>query len=170
MLSISLQNSNNSLTKTIKFQPDNFVTSEFKTTKGVATFTTIEKHLDDPDGYFVFFDKFSESSLVNAFKTIIKLRRTFSGPIVLIGSKSDIGGNYPKKLYSKIAKFCQIYNVESINVSARSRYCIDRPFQYILGDAKILPDWQPSNAMEAQLLAEFDSLSGDDAKTEIVTF
>lgn len=48
--------------------------------------------------------------------------------------------------------------------------CLSKPFQYILGDAKILDDWQPSNAMEAQLLAEFDSLSGDDAKTEIVSF
>jgi GTPase SAR1 family protein len=152
------------------FQPDNFEMSTFKTTKGVATFTTIEKHLDNPDGYFVFFDKFSENSLVDAFKTIIKLRRTFSGPIVLIGSKSDIGGNYPTKMFNKIAKFCKTYNIESNNVSARSRYCINQPFQYILGDAKILDDWKPNNAMEAKLLSEFDSLASDDAKTEIVTF
>lgn len=149
---------------------DDGVTHNFDTTKGTVTFTMFEKCLSKPDCYFLFFDKFSETSLVDAFKTIIKLRRTFSGPIVLIGSKSDIGGNYPAKVFIKIAKFCKIYKVESINVSARSQYCINQPFQYILGDAKILDDWQPSNAMEAQLLAEFDSLSGDDAKTEIVSF
>lgn len=86
------------------------------------------------DTVFVFFNKFATTGVENASKIVKHIRTILPQvPIVLIGSKSDIGGEYANQMYNDIFFLVDsTNNIEFYDVSARSSYNKDRPIQHVL--------------------------------------